>query len=425
MTEADGRPVLRLWRWFDPPVIGVAALALAAGFGQFGAVATLGDVAKSFGRASEGTTVAEQAGLSGSALGVGLAILRLASVASLPIAALADRFGRRTILLRTCGIGLALTVVAVASPDYWWFIAIFAFGRPLLSATTAVAHVNAAEHTSVEERSKAIALIAASYGVGAGMTAIVHALTGETQFRLVYGLAVVPLALLPIISRWVTEPDRFVRAGTSAEHSLPVLGAIAPEHRGRLLTVAVITVAVSIVTGPANSFLFVYAENVLGLSGAVVAAMVIGSGGSGLVGLLVGRWLADRWGRRPTAALALAALSVCGMLAYSGSQVALVIGYLLGVLAGSTFAPAAGALVNELFPTSVRASVAGWLVAAGVLGAVAGLVTFGAVADIGNRFTLAAVLTFTPAVLACALFRFLPETRGREPEDLWPTSARL
>ena len=45
---------------------------------------------------------------------------------------------------------------------------------------------------------------------------------------------------------------------------------------------------------------------------------------------------------------------------------------------------------------------------------------FGAVADVGNRFGDAATLVFLPAALASALFWLLPETRGREPESLWP-----
>jgi MFS family permease len=114
------------------------------------------------------------------------------------------------------------------------------------------------------------------------------------------------------------------------------------------------------------------------------------------------------------------AIALCGCLAYSGSRPALVLGYVLGLFAGSMFAPAAGTLVNEVFPTSVRASVAGWQVAAGVLGAAVGLIAFGAIADIGNRFALAAVVTFGPALAASVLFWLLPETKGREPETLWP-----
>jgi MFS family permease len=147
--------------------------------------------------------------------------------------------------------------------------------------------------------------------------------------------------------------------------------------------------------------------------------MVIAAGGSGLLGLLVGRWLADRLGRRPTAAAAIVATAACGLLAYSGSAAGLLTGYVLGVLAASSGAPASGAFVNELFPTSVRASVAGWQIAAGVLGAVCGLLAFGAITDAGNSFQAAATIIFAPVTLAVGLFLVLPETKGKEPEDLY------
>ena len=114
-------------------------------------------------------------------------------------------------------------------------------------------------------------------------------------------------------------------------------------------------------------------------------------------------------------------IAVFGAIAYAGGSTALVLGYVLGVLSGSVLAPAAGALVNELFPTAVRASVSGWVLFAGVLGASVGLVVFGAVADAGTRFGVAAVVTFLPVAALAALFWCVPETRGREPEDLWPS----
>ena len=95
---------------------------------------------------------------SGTELGIGLAIMRLASLGGLPITALADRFGRRMMLLVTVGAGLALTVVAAASPTYWWFVAIFACGRPLLSASNGLAQVTAAEQTASADRAKACLL---------------------------------------------------------------------------------------------------------------------------------------------------------------------------------------------------------------------------------------------------------------------------
>jgi MFS family permease len=420
-TGILGLEGLHLHRWNDRAVVGVAIAAFASGFGQFGVVAALGDVARGFGQVSHGASLADQAGLSGTDLGIGLAIMRLASLGALPITGLADDFGRRRMLLITVGAGLALTVLAAASPSYWWFVAIFACGRPLLSASNGLAQVIAAEQTASAERAKAVALIAAGYGLGAGVIAIVHSLASHAiGFRGVFILALIPLALLPLVARWVQEPERFTVSAAETGHPIPVLDAVARPFRRRLLVVVILAFAISVITGPANSFGFLFAQNILHLRGIVTAGMVVGSGIAGLAGLLTGRWLADRVGRRLTGALAMVAVALLATLTYSGSAPALVFGSIAAVFAASVFAPAAGALINELFPTSVRASVVGWSTAAGVLGAVAGLVIFGAVANANDQFGVAGVVTFLPAALVMGLFWLLPETRGREPEDLWP-----
>ncbi|HET6915374.1 MAG TPA: MFS transporter [Acidimicrobiales bacterium] len=409
---------LRLYRWNDRKILGAGLAALAGGFGQFGAVAALGDVAKAFGQVTHGATIAQEAGLSGTTLGIGLAVIRLASLGGLPVAGLADRFGRRRVLLISLGGGLALTALAAASQGYWWFVAIFALGRPMLSGADAVSQVYAGEQTGPDDRTKAIALIAAGYGVGAGITAILHSVAiGGLGFRGLFLLALAPLATVGLIRRWITEPDRF-NAIANAEHPLPVVGAVGNRFRGRLAVIAGIAFALAVITGPANSFVFLYADDFVHQPGYLTALMVVGAGASGLIGLILGRWLADRLGRRPTAALGMVGITCFGIVAYSGSTAGLFVGYIFGVLTGSMIAPAAGAMVNELFPTAVRASVAGWWVAAGVLGATVGLVVFGAVADVRNQFLLAATVTFLPASAAAWMFWLLPETRGLEPEQV-------
>jgi MFS family permease len=137
----------------------------------------------------------------------------------------------------------------------------------------------------------------------------------------------------------------------------------------------------------------------------------------GLVGLLVGRWAADVIGRRATAGGAMTLMALAGITTYSGSTTAAVAGYFGAVAAGSVFAPAIGALAAELFPTSVRAAVAGWMVAAGVLGAVVGLMAFGMVADAYDEFGDAALWLFAPSVLVALALALVPETKGRELED--------
>jgi MFS family permease len=414
-------PPLRLHGWTEPAVVAVALVAAAAGFGQFGLTSTLGNVADHFGHVMNGSSIADRAGLSGTRLGLGLATVRLASLGGLPLAGLADRVGRRRLMLVSCGLGLAVTVASAFSPSYWWFVIIFAIGRPFLSATTAVSQVEAAEQTASAHRASAVALVAAGYSVGAGLTAVIYFLTGSAiGYRGILLMAVVPMMALPLLGRRVTEPDRFIRAAASKEARLPVLGAVARPYRRRLLLVTSVAFGLAVITGPATSFVYIYAQNVKRIPGLAIAGMVVAAAVLGLGGLILGRFLADHVGRRPTAAGAIVCIGAASILCYSGSRVALVIGYLAGITAGGAFAPAGGAFANELFPTSVRASVAGWNVVGSVLGAVAGLVVFGAVADVGNRFTTASVVTFVPAMAFSALIYLLPETRGHEPEWFWP-----
>ncbi|HZA76200.1 MAG TPA: MFS transporter [Acidimicrobiales bacterium] len=395
----------------------------AAGFAQFSPAAALGDVAEEFGELGEGETISEQAGLPGSVLGAGLAVIRLSALLALPLAALADRVGRRRTILTYAVVGLLVTIAAAGSPGYWWFVASFAVARPFLTATDTVGEVLAAEHTGLSDRAKAIAMAAAAYGVGAGLVAILRGLAGDgLGFRPVFGLAALPLVGVAVAGRLVTEPDRFARRAVAAEarQVLPVLRAVRGAHRRRLAVLAAIGFASGFVSGPVGTLLFLYAENVLGASSAVTGALVVAAGATGLAGLMVGRLLADRVGRRPTAAVGLALMAAAGTLAYSGSMPALAVGYLCGVLFGSAYGPAAITLTAELFPTSIRAAVAGWLVVAGVLGATSGLLLAGMIADAAGSFTGAMLAVCLPGALAATLFALLPETRGLELERSAP-----
>jgi MFS family permease len=416
---------IRLHGWRHPAILAVAAATVASGFAQFGATSALGDVARAFGESGDGTSVVARVGLSGTTLGLGLAVVRLASLASLPLAALADRNGRRRILLACLVGGLTMTALAALSPGYWWFVALFALGRPQLSATNAVAVVVAAEETESRDRAKAIGLMTAGYGIGAGLTALVRGVAGDgLGFRGLFALALVPLAATPLLARHLEEPDRYRRLRAAADPELaaarPAIGRVRADLRPRLWLLAALAFAIAFVTGPMNTFLFVYAENALGLSRSATAAMVLAAAPVGLLGLLLGRWAADRLGRRLTAAGAQAVVALAGMLTYSGSRTAVAVGYLLAILAAAAYAPSFGAISAELFPTGVRATAAGWLVAAGVLGAVAGLLAFGLLTDALASFAAAAAAICAPVVLTCLLFARLPETRGLELEQSAP-----
>ena len=99
-SESEAAPwsQFRLRGWRDPAVIAVALVAVAVGFGQFGLTSTLGNVARHFGHVVNGNSIADQAGLSGTRLGLGLAVIRLASLGGLPLAGLSTRPDYRPVL---------------------------------------------------------------------------------------------------------------------------------------------------------------------------------------------------------------------------------------------------------------------------------------------------------------------------------------
>jgi MFS family permease len=399
--------------WSTAPVVSVAALSVGSGIAAFGVTAVIGDVAATFGETGAGEGELADIGLPVTTVGIALAIIRFASLGSLPLAALADRLGRRQVLLGVAGTGFAVTALAAAAPSFWWYVALVTLARPALATVNTVAGVVAAEETRSQHRAAAIALVTAGYGLGSGIVSVGRGLLGEPSFRVVTAFALAPLLLLPLLARGVREPaiaSRRPRTG-----GFP--GAVPGHLRGRVALLATLVGGIAVATGPGFTYLFVYGEQVLGATPLEVSILVLAAGPVGLLGILGGRWGADRLGRRVTGAVAMAGTGLGVALAYSGTFPALATGYLLTILLASAFAPAQGSLASELVPTAVRATVAGWLAVAGVLGAVVGLTGFGVLADLTGSFQAAAWLGVLVAVGALG-FLGLPETLGTELEQL-------
>ncbi len=409
-TSTSSRPV-----WLTAPVLTVSVLSVAAGIGQFAVTTVIGDVAAAFGEPSSGDAALAQIGLPVTTVGIALAVVRLASLGSLPAAALADRFGRRSVLLVVATAGLALSSLAAFAPGFWWYVALVAMARPALSTVNALAGVVAAEESRSRGRSAALALIAAAYGLGAGVVSVGRGLLpGDPSFRVVMAFSLVPLLLLPLLARKIREP-KIARSGAPA---IGLPGRIPNRYVGRVLLLAILTGTIALATGPGFTFLFVYGEQVLGASPLLLSTLVLGAGPAGLTGILVGRWGADRFGRTVTAGLSMAATGASVALAYSGGQPALIVGYLFALATSSAFAPPTGALVAELVPTRIRATVAGWETVAGVLGAVTGLLSFGWLADLTGGFVAASFTIGIVVAIVAVGFWWLPETLGVELEDL-------
>lgn len=417
MADNPGRPRKpKLLRpsWLSPPILIVAAFALASGMGQFAVTATIGDVAQTFGSHDADGGALAQIGLPVTTVGIALSLIRLASLASLPMAAIADFRGRRHALIAVAIIGLGFTASAAAAPSFWWFVIAAAIARPALSTVNTLSGVIAAEETRAHNRAAALAVVATAYGIGAGVIALSRGVFSITpSFRTVMLVAGLPLIVLLIIARRLNEPA--ITTNVRSPEGIP--GAVPRQHRRHVALFALLTAGLALATGPGFTYLFVYGEGVLGASPLTLSLLVLAAGPSGLFGILAGRFAADRYGRRWASVASMAGTGIGVVIAYSGDLIALSTGYLIAIGASSAFAPAGGALLLELFPTQIRATIAGWETVAGVLGAVFGLLTFGVLADVTGSFGAAAQLIGITVLIASVGFLRFPETRGRELDE--------
>jgi MFS family permease len=415
VTDADRGRTRRRPVWLTAPVLTVSVLSVASGLAQFGVTAVFGDVAAFFGEVTDGEAIGDQLGLPGTTIGTALAMIRLASLGSLPLTATADRVGRRRVLLTLAAVGLGITTFAALAPSFWVYVALVALARPALSTVNALAGVVAAEEATSRDRSAAIALVTAAYGVGAGIVSVTRGLLpGDPSFRVVTALALFPLVLLPLLARKVREP----RIASASAHAEGLPGLVPRRHVRSAVALAVVTGAIALATGPGFTYLFVYGEGVLEASPLFLSMLVLGAGPAGLAGILLGRFGSDRFGRRISGAVAMALAGASVAFAYSGTVGALAVGYLAAIVFSSGFAPPAGALAAELVPTRFRATIAGWMTVAGVLGSVLGLFAFGALADLTGDFASVSRGIGIVVAIAATAFGLLPETRGTELESL-------
>ena len=416
-----GRPATaapRLHGWLHPAVLAAAALSVASGFAQFAVITGLADVAREF---SDEPVPADELALSGTAIGVGLAVIRAAALGGLPLAALADRLGRKAVVLAVTVAGLALTAVAALAPAYVVLVALLAAARPLLSATNAVAGVIAAEETRAADRSRAIALVTAAYGTGAGTTTVVRAVWGHALgARGLFALCAGALLVLPLIARLLEEPDRFARLQALGQRAHLALGSVHRQVRGRLALLCLLTFSATFAATPVTSFVFAYAETALGLPRRLQPLVAVPAAAGALLGLVAGIWAADRLGRRPTSALLHVVAGLGGVATYAAAVPLAIGGYVTVLAAGSAYAPAVGAMSAEIFPTADRATAAGWLTAASAAGAVSGLIAFGVLVDAFDGWLGPALLVNLPMMATSALYLRLPETRGMELEESAP-----
>ena len=344
-------------------------------------------------------------------------ILGLGSLAALPLAALADRAGRRRVLAAAVA-GFCLANLATFFATGLVFLALARLVASCFEVVAiTVAGVLVVEEVAAERRAFAIAGLTVAGGGGGGLTTILYPLLAP-NWRLLYLLGSVGIVAAPVIWKWLPESRLFLppQGGGRPGAGRGFLLLWDRPWRRRLIVLSLFSLLSAIAFTPGGLLGAVYASQDLRMSPTQISAVLLVTGTVASAGYLAGGWISDRTGRRaPAVGLSLLAAAM-SIITYLGTVLAFWAGNLGYLVVASAVAPIVVTWFAELFPTRARATSQAVATVLGALGGIAGLQLVGA---LSGRIGLGPALVGVGlAPLAGALvLGFLPETRGEPLPD--------
>lgn len=361
---------------------------------------------------------------SGQAGGLASLTLLASGVGGVLFGYLADRFGRArsliySILTYSVFTGLTATSHSLAQLMLWRSLVGFGLGGEWAAGSVLVAEEWPAEH-----RGKAVGIVQSSWAIGYIAAALLaSAVLPRFGWRTLFVVGVAPALATLWVRRNIPEPEIWVRTVTTRAK------ASATDIFSRILRPPLLrlTVLASLLS---STLLFGYwglftwipaylsspiARGGAGMSVVRSSSWIIPMQLGAFAGYISFGFLADRFGRRLTFLVfvlgAAACVPVYGLHSTS-VRLLFLLGPLLGFL-GHGYFSIFGAMLSELFPSSVRGMAQGFCYNVGRSISALAPATIGVIADqhgIGTALACTSVFF----VVAAALIFLLPETRGRE-----------
>ncbi|NBO33283.1 MAG: MFS transporter, partial [Actinobacteria bacterium] len=157
--------------------------------------------------------VADDFGRSDSDIGFGAAVVRWGVIIVPPLALLADRIGRRRVLVAASWAAPLTAAVGAVAPNYEWLVASQALARPLALVINVMIIVMLTEEMSSESRARSLGYVAivSSLGAGVAVGALPLADLAQSGWRLLYVGSLIWLPVALILQRKVPETARFMR----------------------------------------------------------------------------------------------------------------------------------------------------------------------------------------------------------------------
>jgi MFS transporter, putative metabolite:H+ symporter len=352
-----------------------------------------------------------------------VAVIYAGAAPALFLTRLADRRGRRKLLLVSItGFTLA-TLATAAAPSILAFACCQLAARFFLCVESVLVWTVVAEELPAGARGFGFGWLAMLSAVGTGASAVLYggilAPLG-LSWRVLYLVAVPVLVVVALARRQLPESARFTAAAGQGALARRWTEILRPGLRRRLALVCVTAVLVNI-TAQATAFVIDFMENDRHLSATAANFILIGAGAVAVPILIVAGRISDRYGRKRICC-AFLGLSVAGLLGFfvfarSPAELALALAVMYAGQFGAW--PTGTAFGAELFPTALRALGASAAQLSSIGGQVSSFVIAGALIGTGAGLSRsAAILAIGPLLGAVLIATRFPETAGAELEAI-------
>jgi putative MFS transporter len=393
----------------------IATVALAGTIASFGSALfgqNLDPIAKSF-------------GVSNSTLGVAGAVTRAGVLFALLATALADRRGRRIVLLWSVAALCIGNLVSAVSPNIEVFTGAQLVVRAAVNAIIVVGGIAVVEEAPEGARAFSVAMLGLAGGAGFAISVILlpTADLGSEAWRGAFAVSALTILLIPLLARNMKETHRYTQIESGTTKRGRMREVVNRDYRRRFWLLAAIGFLTNIFSAPSAQFTNRYLSHERGFSSSGAAAFrAVTAGLPGLFGILLAGRITETRGRRPVAVASLLIGTGCTIVFFLGDGIWLWTFMTVAIVAAAPAALSVGTMDAELFPTEVRGTSNAGLLVCSVLGSVVGLVVAGAFSDsIGGLGKIIALCGIAPIVAAIVLVPRLPESGGQLLDDVSPS----
>ena len=373
----------------------------------------------------------EDFNVSDSAIGTMVGVVRIGALLAMVVVAVADRRGRRTVLIAASLLGSIITVLGAFAPDLATLTVSQTLARAFTAAVALLLAVVAAEE--MPAGSPRVCGFRADDDGRARRGHRGHAALGR-RHRAVGLASVVRGSRARHLADHPHRSDAARDASIRGEPPTRVLAKNGPDvlhvrdaNAGRLILLAVSALCFDLFVTPASAFLNDFLRTDRGFAPWQISVFTILTNTPGGIGIVVGGRLADARGRRLIGAIGLGAGVAFTVLMYLATNWTIWLWSILGSVIGAMAVPALAVYGPELFPTDARGRANGAINVARAAGAAAGAFLAGALADrlAGGLPQAITLLAIGPLIVVGLVLVLYPETAARELEDLNPEDAPL